>query len=68
MKLNDRQKKELEKGVKILFWGMIGIGFVLFLRFLGVDLEPIATALVSLATNAIAFTSWRFFTRGQELP
>ena len=59
--LNDARKEELWKGLKILFWGGIGICFVLVLRWFEVDLGPIMTALVSLATNAVVFTAYRFF-------
>ena len=61
--LNETQQKELFKGAKVLYWGLLGFLFVLVLKWLGVDLEPLTTALVSLGANAIAFTSWRFFTR-----
>ena len=59
--LNEAKKDELWKGVKILFWGGLGVAFVFVLRYLGVALDPILTALVALGTNAITFTAYRFF-------
>lgn len=66
--LNETQKAELWKGVKILFWGGVSYAFVLFLKWIGADLSGVSEHLTALAMNAILFVGWRFFTRGQKLP
>jgi len=59
--ITEEKFEDLWKGARILFWGGIGIAFILLLRYLNVDLDPVFTAIVSLGVNAIAFTSYRFF-------
>jgi len=56
----EKRIEELWKGAKVLFWGGLGIAFILILRALGVDLDPIVTSLVALGVNAVTFVSYRF--------
>lgn len=63
---NEQQKREVWKGVKILFWGLIGIAFVYFLTVLGYDISQLESPLIALATNAIVFTGWRYFKKRDQ--